>query len=244
MTQTCIPYHSAWQARCDTACHSAPAAERENPRMPPVKRAVRIRQKTYIAEWRKFRGYSQEKVAEMIGMSRENFSRLENAKISYNQDSIELLAEALNCEVADLLMRDPTDSQNIWSIWSNAQQGVRQTIETVAKSIYESSIAQEIVQSDLERVTEDSMRVLRDQPQSSDPSLIVRAPRNNLDDKIWIYAIGDTYLGIEASKVVGKPDGEVAKIMLDQYLDVKRRRDPDRKLASPTPVKRLGGAKA
>ena len=42
---------------------------------------------------------------------------LSNDVLIYSQDTLEALAEALMCEPADLLMRDPTSPDPIWSVW-------------------------------------------------------------------------------------------------------------------------------
>lgn len=75
--------------------------------MPPVKKTVRHRHSTYIKAWREFRHLSQERVAERVGISRENYGRIESGKIPYNQDMLEACADALNCTVSDLLEKHP-----------------------------------------------------------------------------------------------------------------------------------------
>lgn len=105
--------------------------------MPPIKKPSRDRQKTFLREWRDFRGYTLEQAAEMIGMSRENLGKIENRRVPYNQDVLEQLAEAYNCEVSDLLIRDPTEPENIWSIWNNAKQGAKVAIISFAKTLKE-----------------------------------------------------------------------------------------------------------
>lgn len=75
--------------------------------MPSVKRPKRRRSRTFIKAWREFRQLSQERVASRIGISRENYGRIENGKVPYNQDFLELCADALNCSASDLLERDP-----------------------------------------------------------------------------------------------------------------------------------------
>lgn len=77
--------------------------------MPPIKKPVRHRHRTFIRAWREFKNLSQEQVANRMGTSRENFSRIENGKVPYNQDTLEAAAEALGCSAADLLERNPTE---------------------------------------------------------------------------------------------------------------------------------------
>ena len=50
-------------------------------------------------------------------MSKATLSRIENRLIPYGQDFLEACAEALQCTTADLIMRDPTAPDMIWSIW-------------------------------------------------------------------------------------------------------------------------------
>lgn len=107
--------------------------------MPPVPKPKRSRRPTYLRQWRKFRSLSLDKASEMIGMSRENLGRIEKGEVPYNQDVLEPLADAYECEVADLLMRDPLDSQAMWTIWSQAKPAERARIVDVAKVLVDKS---------------------------------------------------------------------------------------------------------
>lgn len=49
----------------------------------------------------------------------QSIGRIETGKQPYTQAVLEGLAEALNCTAADLIMRDPTDSEAPWSIWES-----------------------------------------------------------------------------------------------------------------------------
>ncbi len=48
-----------------------------------------------------------------MGISRENYSRLENGKVPYNQDTLEACAEALGCSASDLIDRNPVEEMAI-----------------------------------------------------------------------------------------------------------------------------------
>ena len=61
---------------------------------------------TFIRQWRKYRGLT-----------------------------LERLADALQTDVASLLMRDPTDSEALWSIWDHAKPGERKMIIDIAKTV-------------------------------------------------------------------------------------------------------------
>lgn len=70
----------------------------------------------FIQQWRLFRApMSQERLAQRVGFSTATISRIENGKQPYNQEMLELLADALNCEPADLL-RPPPDPARLQAI--------------------------------------------------------------------------------------------------------------------------------
>jgi transcriptional regulator with XRE-family HTH domain len=71
---------------------------------------------TFIREWRKHRGLSQERLAERLEISQENVSLIENGKVAYTQPILEAMAEALNCTPADLIMRPPGSGDDIRDI--------------------------------------------------------------------------------------------------------------------------------
>ena len=62
---------------------------------------------TFIRAWRIDRELSQEQLAEAVDMTTASLSRIENGKQPYTQRTLELLAQALRCEPADLLAKDP-----------------------------------------------------------------------------------------------------------------------------------------
>src|SRR5271166_3357427 len=72
---------------------------------------LKTRRKTFIREWRSFRHLTQEQLAERVNMSPGNLSLIERGLQNYTQDTLESLAEALQCDPADLLMRNPLDGE-------------------------------------------------------------------------------------------------------------------------------------
>ena len=64
-------------------------------------------QRYFFKEWRKHRGYTQEELAEMIGLTAPSISQLETGKQGFTDSTLEAIAEALNCGPGDLLMRNP-----------------------------------------------------------------------------------------------------------------------------------------
>jgi transcriptional regulator with XRE-family HTH domain len=92
-------------------------------------------QRWFLKQWRKHRGYTQERLAEMTNMSVGYLSDLEKGKRRYNQDHLEVLAEALRCEPADLIMRDPTDPEGLWSIYDDLQPVERRQLVEIGKTL-------------------------------------------------------------------------------------------------------------
>lgn len=90
---------------------------------------------TYIAQWREFRNLTQEQLANRLEMTQSHLSMLENGKRPYTQQTLEAIADALQTDAASLLMRDPTDTDAIWSIWDNAKPGERRMIVDIAKTV-------------------------------------------------------------------------------------------------------------
>lgn len=92
-------------------------------------------QRHRIKQWRKFRGLTQEQLAERVGIDKSYLSKIENGKKRYDQPFLEAAAEALRCEPADLLIRDPTDPDGIWDIWDQLKPVERAQVVEIAKTI-------------------------------------------------------------------------------------------------------------
>lgn len=75
------------------------------------------RPRYFFKEWRKYRGLTQEGLADIIGVTTSSISQLETGKQGFTDSTLMALAEALNCEPADFLMRNPLDDEAPWSIW-------------------------------------------------------------------------------------------------------------------------------
>lgn len=96
---------------------------------------------TFIRQWRKHRGLTLELLADRIAMSVGNLSMIERARTGYTQETLERLADALQCEPADLLTRNPQDPDGIWSLWDRAKAGERKQIIEVVKAVLRTSAA-------------------------------------------------------------------------------------------------------
>lgn len=95
--------------------------------MAPVPKPKRVLSRTHLREWREYRGLTQEQAAERLNVSRTLLSKIENAKSPYTQGFMEAAAEAYQCEVPDLIMRDPNSP--VWSIYD--------TLRTLPKAVQE-----------------------------------------------------------------------------------------------------------
>src|SRR5262252_1853026 len=87
--------------------------------------------RTFIREWRKYRGLTLEKVADRLDMTPGHISMLERGQRGYTQETLEAVAAALQTDVASLLMRDPGDSEGLWSIWDRAKPAQRRQIVAI-----------------------------------------------------------------------------------------------------------------
>ena len=89
----------------------------------------------FLRAWRKHRGKTLEQVSEHLHMSHSQLSRIETFKQPYNQELLEALADLYMCDVVDLLIRDPSDEEGMWTIWEKAKPGQRQQIRDVAETL-------------------------------------------------------------------------------------------------------------
>ncbi len=72
--------------------------------------------KTFFREWREFRALTQEQLADLLDTTKSSVSKLENGHVLFNQSSLYAWAEALRCEPADLLYRNPLDGETPWAL--------------------------------------------------------------------------------------------------------------------------------
>lgn len=90
----------------------------------------------FIRQWRKFRGYTLENLAERIGMTHQNLGKIERFKVPYTQHLLEHLAEHLRCEPVDIIIRDPTvGDMGIWSIWDELKPTQQRVVVELAQSL-------------------------------------------------------------------------------------------------------------
>lgn len=121
-----VPWgHKSGQARCATQVLQSPRALCESMRMGAHRH--------FIKEWRKHRGLTQEQLAERIGISRPQLTKIERGVRKYDQAFLEAAAEELRCDPADLLVRDPLDPDGLWTIYDQLRPTERQQLVEMAK---------------------------------------------------------------------------------------------------------------
>lgn len=79
----------------------------------PMAQPARRWRKTYLREWREFRGRSLESVAARMGLNHGQLSKVERGIHPYSQHILEIAALEYGCSTADLLTRlpGPEDAQ-------------------------------------------------------------------------------------------------------------------------------------
>lgn len=91
--------------------------------------------RTFLAEWRDLRGYTQEELAERAGVSVGLISSMEAATSGYSAESLHKLAAALNVEPGMILSVNPKGAEPLWSIVSRATEDQRDQIAKHASVI-------------------------------------------------------------------------------------------------------------
>lgn len=73
----------------------------------------------YVREWRRFRGLTQERLAERTPFTVGAISQLETGRTSYTQPMLEALAVALDCKAGDLISRDPNKDGDVVQLFND-----------------------------------------------------------------------------------------------------------------------------
>lgn len=71
----------------------------------------------FLRQWRKFRGYTLEHVAERVGMTHQNLGKIERGMVPYNEPLIDALAEIYRADRGSLITRDPTIRDPFWTLY-------------------------------------------------------------------------------------------------------------------------------
>lgn len=93
--------------------------------------AAGTRPRHFIREWRKHAGLTQEQLANRLEVAVSTISQLETGKQGYSQPTLEAIADALHCQPADLLMRNPLASDAVWSLEDQLKKADPRTRESI-----------------------------------------------------------------------------------------------------------------
>lgn len=89
----------------------------------------------YVREWRKFRGLTQERLAERTPYTTGAISQLETGRTKYTQDMLEALAVALNCKAGDLISRNPFMEGDVISLFNELPDDKRRLAVEMLKTL-------------------------------------------------------------------------------------------------------------
>lgn len=109
-------------------------AKRTPPRVTP-RFKTRVRRRTFFREWRKKRGMTLERAAELAGMTPGNLSAMERGAQGYTQDGLEALADTYKVPPGWLTDIHPETLGDILPIWEAAKPADRQKITDIARTI-------------------------------------------------------------------------------------------------------------
>jgi transcriptional regulator with XRE-family HTH domain len=87
--------------------------------------------RTYLREWRKFRGLTLEQLAGRIEATPGSLSLLERGQSAYTQGTLESLAVALGTDAASLLSVDPSKEGTVVDISDILRQAQPADIEAI-----------------------------------------------------------------------------------------------------------------
>jgi transcriptional regulator with XRE-family HTH domain len=89
----------------------------------------------YVREWRKYRGLTQERLAERTPFTTGAISQLETGRTKYTQDMIEALAAALDCKPGDLLSRNPLKEGEIIYLFEDLSEDKKRIALAMIQSL-------------------------------------------------------------------------------------------------------------
>jgi len=103
--------------------------------MPPVPKPKRERTKHFFAEWRDFRELTQERAIERLGWSQSKISRIERGITPYDQDDLEVVAEAYDCTTTELITVNPFMDAELIDLLHLIETKDRKTILAILKGL-------------------------------------------------------------------------------------------------------------
>ena len=98
-------------------------------------RLKRPRPAYFFRAWREYRNLTQEQVAERVNMSTSSVSQIESGGQGFTDSTLIAFAEALQCEPADLLSRDPRIESQVIDMMSLIKRKDPQTVMAILSGL-------------------------------------------------------------------------------------------------------------
>lgn len=76
-----------------------------------------------------------EQAAAELNITAGALSQHERGETNYGRNLLEALAALYGCQPGDLIMRNPLDTEAVWSLWDQAKKGQRDQIVSMMKII-------------------------------------------------------------------------------------------------------------
>lgn len=133
-----LPVNVGWQVEYSPRLMDRRSFDADARRMNELTVIPRLkdrRPRHFIRQWRKYRHLTIDQLADRIGTSQPNLSKIERGLVPYTQPMLEALADALQCSPADLLVRDPTDADAIWTVWEQLAPEQRRQVIAIAQTL-------------------------------------------------------------------------------------------------------------
>jgi transcriptional regulator with XRE-family HTH domain len=93
------------------------------------------RRSHFLVQWRRHRGLNQVQLAERLGITQGQLSKIENFKKPWDEDLLYLAAVELRCAPVDILTRDPSAPESIWSLWDQVPETRRDAAIDMLKGL-------------------------------------------------------------------------------------------------------------
>jgi transcriptional regulator with XRE-family HTH domain len=91
----------------------------------------------YMREWRRARGVSLRRMAELIPYNKASLSRVENGLQPYHEEMLLGYARVCGCQPGDLLSRRPGSAEELWTILGDCSEDQLSRILSVTRILVE-----------------------------------------------------------------------------------------------------------
>lgn len=130
---------NCWPGGLPAACLAGEASvmPKRGPYLKTAKPPAPRWRRNFVKEWRLFRKFTVEKLAETADLSPGTVSAIENRQQGFSDESLESLAKALKTSRGALLDVDPThpSAVDFWSLWDRADAAERAQLAEIAKAV-------------------------------------------------------------------------------------------------------------